>query len=338
MKKWVGLAVLLGILILAFVLKDIHFYEVLKLLKNLNPGYFFLAFLCSLLSFLVLNAKFIALVKETFKIEYFFSLAVLFAGSFLNILTPGAGVGGEPIKAFFLNKRYKISKTKVFGIIGADKFFQLMVFSFFLLFSILFLLFFINIPKNLKFTLEIILFITLFLFGVFIFLNIKTINFNPGFFFKVFYGLWFIKSKFSSSREFEKFINSKAQIFFRAFKKISKTRKNFFYGIFYSILFYIFVYLLSWFLFLSFGYSVNFLSIIIVVTLGMLIGEISPVPGGVGVTESTMFLLYNAMGISFSLAVIVALFSRLIHYFFSFIVGGLSLVYLEQFLGKNGSR
>ena len=74
----------------------------------------------------------------------------------------------------------------------------------------------------------------------------------------------------------------------------------------------------------------SFLIVLVVVSLGLLIGAISIFPGGIGVVESTMVLLYSTMGINFSAALLVAFLSRMIYYFFSIFVGGLSLIYLRM--------
>jgi uncharacterized protein (TIRG00374 family) len=71
---------------------------------------------------------------------------------------------------------------------------------------------------------------------------------------------------------------------------------------------------------------VNFLSVIIVVTLGTIIGDLSFSPAGAGFNEVTMVLLFTAMNIPVALALVVVLFSRIIYYFFSLVVGGLSLI------------
>ena len=89
------------------------------------------------------------------------------------------------------------------------------------------------------------------------------------------------------------------------------------------------MYLSSYFLFISLNSQINFLSLIVVVTLSYLIGDISPVPGGIGLTEGTMFLLYSAIGVSPSIAIVISLLSRMIYYFFSLLMGGLSLIYLR---------
>ena len=64
-------------------------------------------------------------------------------------------------------------------------------------------------------------------------------------------------------------------------------------------------------------------------TLSYAIGDLSPIPGGIGLVESSMFLLYSAMGVTGSLAITVVLLSRIIYYFYALVLGGLSFAYLK---------
>jgi len=54
------------------------------------------------------------------------------------------------------------------------------------------------------------------------------------------------------------------------------------------------------------------------------------------ITELTMTLLFSAMGIFPPLALLVVLLTRLIYYFFSLVVGGLSLLYIRKI--TNGEK
>ena len=70
----------------------------------------------------------------------------------------------------------------------------------------------------------------------------------------------------------------------------------------------------------------------IVVTLGNIIGDLSLFPSGIGFAELSMTLLYSAMGIFAPLAVLVAFLTRLVYYFVSLTIGGLSLIYVRKLI------
>jgi len=336
MKKYFGniFAFFVIITLIFFIIKDIDFQELGFYLGFMNPFFFFLAFLSYFAVFLVWTFRWKYFFKQFFSVDYSFLIKVLFAGAFFNTITPGAGIGGEPFKAYFISKKYKKPKNKILGVVLADKFFHLLTVSFLVILCIIFLLIYINIPGNLKLILEIILIFILLILSLTIFFILKKANLKIGILFKRFYALRFVKKHFESAEHFERYINKKVREFSRTFGKVVKNKKNIRVGISLSLLYVLFEVCVSYFLFLSFGISVNFLSVMVVVVLGIIIGTGSFSPGGVGVVEGIMVFLYSAMGINFSLALLVAIVSRMIYYFFSLFVGSMCLLYLRSTLNN----
>jgi len=316
-------------LLFLFILKDIDFLEVYYLINNLSLFYFTLAFLSCLITFLLWNIRWKNTLKELIDANYWYILIILFAGVFINTITPGASTGGEPVRAYFLSKKYNKPKTELFGSIVADKFFNLAVFLLFVVFSIVFIFIYVEISPRLKILLETILASIILSSLVVIFLLWKKIKFKVDWISEKFYRLKSVKKHFKTPEEFKNYVNKKIKNFLGVFNSIILNKKKFWFGIFISIIYWLFLYLSSYFLFISLNSQINFLSLIVVVTLSHLIGDISPVPGGIGLTEGTMFLLYSAMGVSPPIAIVVSLLSRIIYYFFSLLMGGLSLIYLR---------
>ena len=171
MKKRI-FQVLLTIVILLLVyniVKDVDFFEVYLILREINFIYVSLAFFASLLGFLLWNLRFKNSLNVLMPVRYFKLLPVLFAGLFVSMITPGSGVGGEPVRAYFLSKQYRKPKTKILGCIFADKFFNLFVFVSFVILSLLFVLIYMDIPQNTKIILEGILFFIFFLVVLFLY-------------------------------------------------------------------------------------------------------------------------------------------------------------------------
>jgi len=337
MKKFwgvLGTLIILGLLI--WLLKDINFYEVYLLITSANLFWFLLAFVSSGMTFIVWNFRCIYVFKKYIKVDFWFYLQVLFAGAFFNTVTPGAGVGGEPFRAYYLAKKYKRSNSKILGYVLGDSFFRLAALVFFIIFSVLFILIYLQISSSLKLVLELILIFIFVSIVIFSFFLLKKFDFKLGAVFrKLHYFKWF-RNRFETADDLVSFINKKIQNSSGAFRKVVKNKNNLFVGLSLSFLFWIFNFLTAYFLFLSFGKSVNFLFVVIVFTLGNLVGSLSPVPGGVGVVEGTMTLLYSAMGIMTSLALLVAFLHRIIYYFFSLFVGGWCLINLRRIV--NGKK
>jgi len=238
-------------------------------------------------------------------------------------------VGGEPIRAQMLNQKYKKSKSKFFGIIIADKFFNLLIFYFLVVFSLFFIIFFIKIPSSIKIMLEIFLFLIFIFTGFSFYLILKGVSIDSTRFIRWIYFLKFIRKRFKNRKEFVLYLQKRLTNFSNSFKKVIINKNVFLFGIISTSFIWLFIFLMSYFLFLSFGVKINFLFVIVVVTLGYLIGDLSPIPGGIGLVEGTMIILFSAVGINIELSTLVTLLSRMIYYFYAIFIGGLNLVYLK---------
>jgi hypothetical protein len=337
MKKWGSLIFTLIILaLLVYVLWNINFYDVYLLIAKANLFWFFLAVVTMFLSFLVWNIRWKHIFKPLFKGDFWFLFRVLLAGSFFSTVTPGAGIGGEPFRAHYLAKKYKKTRGRVFSYVAGDTFFKLIVNAFFIILSIFFVLLFVQISSTVKLILELVLVGVLGLAALSLFLVLRKSNFKLGVLFKKLHFLWFIKKRFKSEKDFSNFLNTKFRWFLIVLRKIVKNKSNLLVGFALSFVFWILHYFVAYFLFLSFGFEVNILSIIIVITLAEIIGSASIVPGGMGVVESSMILLYSAMGIPLSLAFLVAFLFRIINYFFTLLIGGWCLVKVRRIV--NGGK
>lgn len=330
MKKRIGIWITIVILIaLIFILKDIKLKEIYFLLKEINLFYFMLAFLSCLVALLLWNIRWQNSLKVLVNGHFWFLFEVLLAGIFVNTITPGASVGGEPVRAYYLSRKYKKPKTKFFGCIMAEKLFHLVSFLSFLIFSSLFIFMFIKMTRELRIILEISLVSILLFASLASFAIWKKIEINTDWIVRLAYRSKFIKKRFKTMNKFKFYLDKKIKNIVNSFKDVVANRKKFYFGIFTSLGIWISLFLVSYFLFLSLNTRVSFLSVIIAVTFSYLIGDISLTPGGIGLTESTMFIVYSAMGIATPIAAIVSLLSRMIYYFYALLIGGLSLAHLR---------
>lgn len=330
-KKAFGTILTILAIFLAFnLVKDIDFKGVYLIFTEINPIYVLLAFFSGLFVFLLWNLRFKNTLRGLVRIKYLNLLPILFTGLFVNMITPGSGVGGEPVRAYYLSKKYKKPKTKFLGCIFADKFFNLLVFILFVIISLLLVIVYFDIPRTTKFILEGFLLLLFFGISLFFYLFFRKHRLDISIITRNLYKLKAIKKKFLSYNEFKKYIDEKLDNFLIVFRKVIVNKKQFYSGIFLSLLIWMFTFLISYFLFLSFRTPINFISVMTVVSLGFFFGEISPLPGGIGVVEGVMFLLYSAMGVFEPIAITVALLSRIIYYFYTLLLGGIALIYLRN--------
>jgi len=327
-----SLRVILSIIVLAvviYILRKIDFLEIYQILGSLKLKFFLLAFASYSLGIVIFSLRSMISMREIIREhDFWFFLKTTFAGSFVNVVTPGASVGGEPIKAYFLGKKYNKPKTKVFGAVLADRIIHGAVSLFFVIASLLFILTYIPVSRELEIIFQTVLFfILVFLVIVFLF-NMKKTKFSFEKFLKKIGIFKALKNNKKIRHIGEHFGN-----FARSFKKTISNKKTLFFGLLFSFAYWVLSYLSSYFLFLSMETKVSFFLVVIVVSLGSLLGDFSPIPGGIGLVEGFMIFLYSIVGVSLPVAIIVSLLSRMIGYFHSLVLGGISIFYLEKSLG-----
>jgi len=337
MKKAFGIvSTVLILAILCYIVYKINFFEVYQLIVSANLLFFIFAILAYVLGLIIWNLRLCYLMKPILKKDFWFSMHTLLAGAFFNTVTPGAGIGGEPFRAHFISKKYKKPRSISLGYVLGDRFFQLGVQIFFVIFSVLFVFFYVRISPDLRLLFQGALFFILFVLIVFIYLKFGKSKTSLGQKLKKLYLIPYIKNRFRTPEHFSKYLNSRVKNLSKIFKKVVKNRKNVRVGIFLSLVYWLLRFLVVYFLFLSFGRNINFLSVIIVTTLGEVIGSLSSLPGGLAVTETAMILLFSAMGVPTSLALLIAILNRAISAFFSLFLGGASLIYIRRVTEENG--
>jgi len=322
-----------ALLVIIYLLQKINFIEVWNLIKQANLIYFFLAFLTGAMSLFVFSIRSEYSLRKVVRIGYWFSFETTTINFFVNLITPGNNIGGEPVRAYFIGKKYKKPKAKILGALLADRFIHGAVSVFFIVVSLLFILNFIPITYELRIIFQSILFFLFFLATLVIFVNIRKKEVSLVKAFDRLRSLISKKRAVSDIKEeskLGKIFSKHLGNFEKTFKATIKNKKTVFVATTLSFIYWILNFLVSYFLFLSFNIKVSFFFVIMVISLANFFGDFSPSPGGIGLVEGTMTFAYSLLGINISLALAVSLLSRIISYFFSIVVGGLSLIHLEK--------
>ena len=317
------------VFLLIYAINKINFPEAYQIIKGINPKFFLFAFVSVSLSIMVFSLRgMISLRKIIPHHDFWFFLETTLAGFFVNSITPGLTASGEPIRAYFLGEKYNKPKTKVFGALLADRILVGAVSLFFVIASLLFILTYIPVSEELKTIFQAALFFIFLLLGIIFFLHARKTRFN-------------FRDLLQKTRILKKIKNNKKMLYIgqtfgnliRHFKKTITDKKTLFWGVLFSFAYWILSYLSSYFLFLSLEVKVSFFLVIIVVSLGSLLREFSPSPGGAGFVEGLMIFLYAVLGVNLQAAIIVSVLSRLILYFHSLVLGGISILHIEKSLG-----
>ena len=328
--KYFSVVFIIGVLFY-FVFAKIGIYELYTTLRQMNPIYLGLAFLSATLYMFWWNLRGYYIMRSIKKIKYLPLIPIFLAGILLNTITPGARAGGEPVKAVYLSKRFKITKTKAFASTILNIIYNFIIFSLLAIFSILFVIIYIKVSFAIK------VFLLVFLFGIPLLLillfllkrRIKNLILRRllG---SIYHTFLFtkIRERFDTHKKFERYINRKIKVFSKFIKKSLKSGKDLSIGLGTTILFYVFRYLTVYLIFLALGHDIRFIPIIIVITLATLFGDLSFTPGGMGITEGLMIALYLAFKIDPAVAVIVTFIDRAMFYFYALFLGTIAFIYM----------
>ncbi len=333
MKKKLGsLLVAMGVIsLVAYILKDIDFGEVWRLFGEVDLRMFFLAFIIFGFGFLIWNFRWQNSLKDLQQVRYWVLIRYLFTGIFFNTITPGAAVGGEPVRAYLLGKNYNQPKSKFFGVILADQSFHIMGFVVYFILSLIFIVFFLNIALAYKITFGVILAILLALIFGFIYIVFNKFSgkskWIPNF---IYYWFRIIRRKFKTKKEFQEYLASKFEEVGERFRGVVRDKKKFVIGIFASLLFQACIFTASYVLFLSLNYEINYLFVIVALSVGYFFGDISPSPGGIGILEAAVLVIYSALGVNPEIALSVALLDRVIALFYRLGIGGIATLSFSE--------
>jgi len=336
-KIKVLLKALLFIAILAVlytILRKIGFRSIYDNILAADKVYILLAVIAVVSANLVWNLKWYFLAREVAKVRFWHLFVVTLAGSFVNTTTPGARVGGEPVKAYYLSKKYGKEKSKFFATALADKAASALSFGILSVLSMLFVIIFMDVEVKIKIILEIILVAMFLVVGAGILLRQK-IEFksehtsallNRIYYFSLFKVL---RKRFATYSNFEKYTIKKINNIVNVIKKMVRQKRIVARDLGLAFARWIILYLGAYFLFKSFGYDVSFFAVVIVLTLSLFAGSFFIAPGGIGFIETIMISLYISFGIDPGVAATVAVMDRAIFYFLSLIAGGICLAYLS---------
>ncbi len=332
------------IIVTVIILWFIDFEKLWLILRSIDLELLVSAVLLELAGFLVWTVKWKFLVDKLQKVKFTILFLGLLAGNCLNTNVLRARTYGGFGRALFLqNISQEHKQANWYATVVMDQTTNSFVFSFPVIFSILFVFLFLNIPFWLSIILETIAFIV-FLLTLAAFFSRRKIDKTAAvrFFYsnlQLMYNLplfRFIRSRFDSYNKFEELVESSLEEFAKTFRSILADRRILTRDLVLSAIMFAFIYSKEYVLFQSVGYDITISHLIVSLSLILWINSIFPVPGGFGVKELIMISIYAMVGIPVTIAAIVSLIDRSIYLFFVIIVAHLSIVLMRIFnIGKS---
>ncbi len=309
------------------------------ILHSINPYFILLAFLLELSGFLIWTLKWKYLVDKIEHIKFTTLFMGLLAGNFMRTNVLRARTLGGFGRVFFLkNVSQDHRHANWYATIVMDQTTNNFVFTPLIVFSLLFGILFLNIPRWLSVLMEIIVLVlfssalgaymlrqkikrtAIINFGQ---LNLQRIyNFTP---------VKIIRNRFDSYHIFEEIVVRNLTEFTKTYTSILKDKQTLVKDVTLAVLMYSFIYSKSYVLFHSTGYDISILQLVVSLSLILWIISVVPVPGGFGFKEIVMIGMYTMVGVPINIAAIVSVIDRIIHLFFVSVISYSAIAIMRIF-------
>ena len=287
------------VLILLIMFKFVELKEIATLLIKLNLLFFALAFLSQFLVFSFITS-FYRVIEKNISFWNFFKISR--AKSFVDIVIPSFSLGGSFAFYYFLKR--KIAKNRAFFLISLDLFLNFLITFLFFIFSLIFLFKYIA-PDISLLIIGIILLIAFVLLTRILWTKTGQRHFKAFVFF-------FLKKK---PRIKSRFLKS-----FNQLTKHGRIKKKILLPSFaLVILTYLFRLLTLALVFLSIGYKIDLLVLIVGYFISVFISAFSYIK--LGVYEAIMALTYTRLGVGYEIALTATLIYRLIAFWIPLLIG-----------------
>jgi len=322
MKKTIYTTVMLAVLVFLGIGMLLGFDKSLPVLLEAfeqNKSFMLLAVGCQVMSLTCLWLRWHFIVSSAVgKVKASDTFVISLAGSAVNNITPSARMGGEAIKAMMLNKFAKVRTGLSTSTIVSEKIFDGIVFC-----SISVLAVYFSLSVLPAWVIGVVLIALVFALLLLAIALELSFNKRAGeklirWIFRKFGGLI---NRFWSLESVKKHTFEGLLLFNAKTRKALRKKNVWFYGIFFSLMTWVFDILRSYFIFKSLGLEVGIATIAIVLVLSGLVGSLPLFPGGLGSMEPVMIIIYTSSGLSLAAAGMQTLLDRTLSFWLTTVLG-----------------
>lgn len=262
-------------------------------------------------------------------------LGILMTSVFGNNVTPGS-IGGEPLRAYILNKNNDTPLEVGFASTMADRVFELLPFIIMSIVAIFALLSW-DLDLGSKLFLIILIFLTFLLFTIVIYAGINK-NVSKKIVFTIFDWILPLIEKITKNSYNLNKLKERAIYYIDNFN-LSFTmiveNKLFFLGAFFALLTWGLDLFNSYLSFIAIGITPPLAPFITIYTIAILLSFLPLLPGSLGITEIIMITLFIPVGITPDQVLAASALERLASYIIPTIIGMFIAVYYTKSLSKN---
>ncbi len=309
----IGTVLLAGIVAIALMSKIADAGKIINLIRNMEKKFVFLALISQIVIIFATSVRWSFLLKKAnASVEFKNIIKLVLVSYFINCLTPGAKIGGDASRVYFLNRIFSIEVSRGAATIFAERISDFFIFISIAFTSLIFITFIYEIDSSVRNKISLILL----------------------FFLLLYTGA--IKAIFSE--KLAKKIGSRLPKRFNFFENflIFKRRSYSLLGknimipsLFFTMIIWFFEILRTFLVLKSLGEEVPFLAVAVVTVITLSLATLPILPGNVGITEGIIATLYYSLGLPIEASVSLAIVDRLLSYWLVFILGGISFLSLD---------
>jgi uncharacterized protein (TIRG00374 family) len=339
--KVVGALVLAGMLYLA--IRHIGPGNVVAAMRRAKPRSIAVAAAGTFVVFLLWCVRWTQMMPRRERRSLLRIFPIYMAGVFGNVVTPGARVGGEPIRAYYMSRAFGGEKTAYLGTIIADKVGYLLVFTGFLILSVLFVVVVVPIGRVYRLLLggAVVLVALAILSGA---LLKEQIGRGSPLLRRVLPVLYHgkhmaaLRRLFPTYRHFEDYCVGKLDNLVRPLVQAAGSPRAVAKAIAISTASWLLMCLAHQVVFAGLGLRLDFPRVVVIVTIATFVGDLCMSPGGAGAMEAAMVALCAAFGVPYDTAAAVTVISRGIYYVLGIGLGGVCLAALAARYGRSSDH
>jgi len=343
-RRYLGHLVLLLVVVglFAFALRGINLGEVWKNICGADPFYLVLAGVLQISALLLWAKRWQVLIPRAERPGYFAILPIYLAGFFGNVITPGARLGGEAVRAWYMGKKFGGEKTRHLGTVLVDKAGAASIFIVLVYIATVLVVTITDIDLWLRIVLliPIVLLPAIITSGVLLREKIQLGRFVTNRVLPLIYHgrlMEFVRHKFPSYDHFEEYMVAKLDNVFSPICHAVTSPKALAKIVLLGLGGWICVILSEWSLFLALDVKPETLSVVevfIIICMANVVGDLSITPGGLGFMGAAMAELCKLFGVAHVTSLAVTGISRAMFFIVAGGFGGACVLWLTLRYGR----
>ena len=339
--KWeIIITFIIGAFIIFIISFAVGLSDILEVLSHSNLNIIYLTLVLELLLIVAWTLRWSLILDVVDHSPGFKKLfLMMFSSLFGNNVTPGAA-GGEPLRAYLVNKLEGVPFDLAFVSASADRVFEFFPFLMVSLFAI-YLISTWNIPLWSAIIISILILITMVFFGLLIYIGInkeiagKIIIPIARYVFPFFKKL--TKKEVTFSYVTERVLYY-VERFSTGFLTVLQNHKMFTLGLTISIGMWLIDMVRMYLCFVAVGSYPPFIPMVIIYSIGLLITILPTIPGALGLREGVMIGLFLIVGVPADIVLAASLIDRLVSYLMPTVIGAIVTVYYGKILKTKESE